>query len=630
MKEIFQKEINAPFSHLLNLPESGFYSIVIKASVKPGWRNKWWRGFKDILSEVIDLRLDDEDLRVEIDGLKFEKPNGKKGLFNSPAAFSGTKTLGKIKTVVFLIELKEGTHTVSFIPERSAYLESLTVEKLPNQERLEFYPETKAEDDNYYSWYTFALVNRSLKSLSVSASANISSDNRDDDDLKVVVDGMVRKNPLSRHKDSLFCGFTLKGREYAFTEELNLGAGIHYIELFADKTPTLNSVKLDLSSYWTPLPATGLQPYRSGPNGEDYNRFDTVIKDVVGDWNKDFLSQASPPPKSLDPNLVKAMIYVESTVGYGYGKSYPAYPDVMQVGNPDDPAIHTLRNDGWIDPGTGSVARENELVDGQIKVLEYKEAKADKAEDSIKWGIRWLYHKAQRIEESKRHWFSWEQAVKNYNGGGDPKYFDKVYRIYREGTTLSGFKLWFLLGFILLSSFAVIHNLHSRQGEFFITRESLLSGKRDFQFSINVLSGLRLIRYPVSKYFSRGGDFLAFYKPSVEIRDLGARPSGVKVIAVTGRNISDRSIVKILEYNGRGFKLRRNIDEFGSEDEGFDGDSVLIGGRIADEEQEIEEWHYLKYINAPDQRWESTYYFDGRSGVYQLKKQTKNNLSYEL
>ena len=165
-----------------------------------------------------------------------------------------------------------------------------------------------------------------------------------------------------------------------------------------------------------------------------------------------------------------------------------------------------------------------------------------------------------------------------------------------------------------------------------MTREKL-SGKGDFQFSINVLSGLRLIRYPVSKYFSRGGDFLAFYEPYVEVRDLGFRPSGINVIAVTGRNISGRSIVKILEYSGRDFKLRRNIDEFGSEeysDDGFDGDSVLISGRIADEEQEIEEWHYINYMGAPDQRWDTTFYFDEGSGVYRLKKQTKNNLSYEL
>ena len=162
MREVFQKEINATLSHPFALPESGFYSITIKASVKPGWRNNWWERFKGILREIVDLRLDDEDLRVEIDGFKFEKPNGKRGLFNSPAAFSGTKTLGKIKTAVFLIELSEGSHTVSFIPQGKAYLESLTVEKIPIRERVEFYPETKAEDENYYSWYTFTLVSQSL------------------------------------------------------------------------------------------------------------------------------------------------------------------------------------------------------------------------------------------------------------------------------------------------------------------------------------------------------------------------------------------------------------------------------------------------------------------------------------
>ncbi len=406
LKEIFRKEISSTFSYPFGLPESGLYTITIKASCKPGWKNSWWLSFRGSLEDILDLHLDDEDLRVEIDDLKFSKPNGKRGLFNSPAAFSGTKTLGKIKTIVFFAKLNRGGHQIKFVPKRTAYLEEIAVEKTDNLERVEFYPEVKAEDDNYYSWYTFVLVEQPLKSFSITAQAGVSPSGRDDDDLKLAVDGKVRKNPLSRHENSFFCGFSLKGKEHSYTEDLNLETRTRYIELFADKTPMLNSVKFTLAPTGFGVPKPNIRIYRSGSNGEDYNRFDAVIKDVVGDWNKDFLSQASPPPKLLDPNLVKAMIYVESTVGYGYGKSYPAYPDVMQVGNPNDPAIHTLRNDGWVDPKTGNVAQESEWVDENVKVLEYKEARADSPQESVKWGVRWLYHKAQYIEGNKRQWFS--------------------------------------------------------------------------------------------------------------------------------------------------------------------------------------------------------------------------------
>lgn len=625
MIEVFKKKITSPYSHIFDLLEGGLYALSIKASCNPGWRNKWWKKFAIFLEDTSDLHLDDEDLRVEIDGVKFGKPNGKHGLFNSPAAFSGTSSLGKIKTVVFLINLKKGAHKIDFIPHRSAYLEGVTVEKFEESQKAGFYQNAIAENENYYSWYTFALVNLPLKSISISASADVSSAATDDDDIKVIIDAKVRKNPLSRHKDSFFCGFTLQGEEHYLTEELDLGAGVHYVELLADKTPTLLSVKFDLSLPQAPISIGSIRPYRLGPNGEDYNRLDTLIEKEVEAWNKQFFSQVYPPPKLLDPDLVKAIIYVESTIGYGYGEYYPAYPDVMQVGNPSDPAIHTLKNDGWVDPKTGVVARENEWVDGYTKVLEYKEADVKSVEDSIKWGIRWLYHKVQYIEEGKRQWFSWEEAVRRYNGGGDPNYFDKVNKIYRNGRTLGGVTLWILLGFIVLSTFALAYNLYSRQGEFFITRESL-GEKGAFQFSVNVLSGLRLIKYPVSRYFSRGGDFMAFYKPKVEVRNLGTRSSGVKVLAVTGRNIADYEIIKILEYNGREFKLRQKIGDFGAEEDGFDGDAVLIGGLVGDVEPGVSEWHHINYTNAPDQLWISSYDFDNDTGTYKFTDTEKNIL----
>lgn len=446
IKEVIKKEIKSFYSYPFELTENGLYNITIRASCKPGWKNKWWLKFKGFLEDIINLHLDDDDLRVEIDSLTFGKPNGKKGLFNSPAAFSGTKTLGKIKTVVFIAELRKGNHRIKFVSQRSAYLEDITIEKSLNPEKVEFYPEVKAEDENYYSWYSFVLVEQTLKSFSINAQAGVSAPGKDDDDLKIVIDGEVRKNPLSSHKDSYFCGFSLKGKEHSYTEDPNFKIGTHYIELFADKTPTLHSVKFTLDPSEFKVSKTDIRIYRPGPKGEDYNRFDEDINDAVAFWNRDFLPQNYPPPKPLDPNLVKAMIYVESEVGYGSSSGHSAYPDVMQVGNANDPAIHTLRNDGWVHPQTGKTARESEWLGGQVKVLEYSEANADSPRESIKWGVRWLYHKAQGIlKDGGRYWNSWEEAVKEYNGGGDLNYQKKVLKIYKEGVDVRGRRLFLLL-----------------------------------------------------------------------------------------------------------------------------------------------------------------------------------------
>ncbi|MBI4999152.1 lytic transglycosylase domain-containing protein [Candidatus Gottesmanbacteria bacterium] len=248
MKKEFKKEVESSFSYSFETDREGLYTISVKASCKPGWRNKWWLWFKGKLEDILDLHLDDEDLRVEIDNIKFRKPKNRQGLFNSPAAFSGTKTLGKTKTVVFLIYLTKGSHTIKFIPDGSPYLESVEIKKLDNPQKFIAYLNTQAENENYYSWYTFALVDLPLKTLFIIAQAGVKEDEKDDDDLKILINGELQKNPQNRHKHSYFCGFTLKGRQETFSKTLNLPKATHYIELFADKTPVLKKVEIDFGT----------------------------------------------------------------------------------------------------------------------------------------------------------------------------------------------------------------------------------------------------------------------------------------------------------------------------------------------------------------------------------------------
>ena len=178
------------------------------------------------------------------------------------------------------------------------------------------------------------------------------------------------------------------------------------------------------------------KPYNLGPNGEDYNLYDVFIAETVYHWNQEFNVQTNSPPVLLDPNLVKAIIYVESKMGHYPVKKghYPSYPDVMQMANPTDPGIHVLRDDRL-------KKTEYEIQEGKIVHLFYPDANGNSPQESIKWGVRWLYHKAQIIKGNQRVWLDWKKAVKRY-GPGTIEYQDKVWNIYTQGVDHNGNKLW--------------------------------------------------------------------------------------------------------------------------------------------------------------------------------------------
>ncbi|MEK7070840.1 MAG: hypothetical protein AAB966_03470, partial [Patescibacteria group bacterium] len=78
--------------------------------------------------------------------------------------------------------------------------------------------------------------------------------------------------------------------------------------------------------------------------------------------------------------------------------------------------------------------------------------------DSINWGVRWLYHKAQgSTTDNKRYWRTWREAVINY---GPPKkeYVTSVWEIYKKGVKkdkkLGTVRLWLILLIMFLPFFS--------------------------------------------------------------------------------------------------------------------------------------------------------------------------------
>lgn len=227
-------------------------------------------------------------------------------------------------------------------------------------------------------------------------------------------------------------------------------------------------------AWWESWKKLRLYTYRGVSGKEDYNRYDSIIQKVVARWNKEFCDDRYPPDEPLDPNLVKAMIYIESRMGYFQSSDYPAYPDVMQIADSRNPAIHTLNNDGWKNE-KGVRARESEWSMGSISTLDYRgKANGASPKESILWGARWLYHRAQGVTlQNTRYWRQWRKAVTLYNGYGNETYAKEVYDVYRHGIDRRSPKN--IIQLFSLTFFLLVFSLATIGASAFVRKEKLAS-----------------------------------------------------------------------------------------------------------------------------------------------------------
>ena len=179
-------------------------------------------------------------------------PLARKQEYDIPPAWSGTQSQGLPKTVVFVLRLAAGEHTLNFVPYRGAEILAEPQVKLVADPRSWLAVANKqAEENDRRPWQMIALINLPLKSISLDATAEWRW--RDSDDLKLIVDGVVKPNPswlAILRKDWLLSGSLLKwlrkSQQQHFAFEENLPVGIHYIELWTDRQPRVHVLKLDL------------------------------------------------------------------------------------------------------------------------------------------------------------------------------------------------------------------------------------------------------------------------------------------------------------------------------------------------------------------------------------------------
>ncbi|MBI4652709.1 hypothetical protein HY750_00425 [Candidatus Kuenenbacteria bacterium] len=424
------KEIKEDFFYSFETKE-GVYLIEIIAKAK-----SWWQNFKNLKSF-----LKDDDIILNLDNSEIFTSNSKNN--DVKAIWNGNELKGLSKTVIIAINLKKGGHTIYLKPNQNPILESINIlelEEIDNNTIVySSIDNNPPEKGDRRPWINYILQNLVIKKLSILASAN--KLNKDDEDIKLIIDGKIEKNEnKNSHQDWYWCGKILKGKEAIFEREVNFKKGKHFIELWSDKNPQLNKIEVTILPDNNEYNKETIKPYEyKGVLGnEDYNRYDEIIIEVVAFWNNEFLKDSNPPSEPLDPNLVKAIIYQESRIGYYKG----ADKNVMQVGNSGDPSLRTLKGE----------LKEYWIHNREVILLKY-DAKIEIAKDSIYWGVRWLYHKAQGITtDNKRYWRSWREAVLKY-GPGKPEYINSIWDIYKKGIKKEKNKtihLWAVILFFML------------------------------------------------------------------------------------------------------------------------------------------------------------------------------------
>lgn len=436
----YNKNISHSFNEKISVNQAGIYAIEITASAKSWWQNTITR--RSFLLK--------DSLTIVFDGLDIISSLKKKKLL-ADDIWNGNILQGHELTLYLLTHLEAKQYTLSCNIHGQPFIKNINVSDLENQsfELKQLAPKKRDRTP----WLTLLIGERlTLTSLSIVARAEKRS--WDDDDLSLRIDGALVWNEDARvHKEWYWCGKSLKGVVKKFSKQFDVTEAPSRINVSADGTPEIEKLSCILQlSQSQNISRRRPRLYKPGQRGENYNIYDDFIAEAVERWNKEFLSKDIPVPEPLDPSLVKAIAYQESRLGYGANSvNYPAYPDIMQVGDVRNPAIHVLQSEKGFE--------EYEWNDtlGKSVIMSFDHSIAiKKPEDSISWGVRWLFHKAQYVQNNRRNWKTWSETVEAYHKKGDAKYRKSVMKIYKQGIDGKGVMLWFFsIGFIILMSAAL-------------------------------------------------------------------------------------------------------------------------------------------------------------------------------
>jgi len=206
------------------------------------------------------------DLRVVIDDVYFRELPPIKNVtrYNHPAAWNGTKMLGKPQTNIFILDLKAGNHRLTFYARGNVHDINFTVNQVSSQDQIELSLNLQADNYERQPFVNVILVNMPLAAVGAKVATKWHFKDGvpgDGDDVCLFIDNELYSDD-SAHRWMWNCAPTvyLANKNEFHSVCPSLDTGIHYLEFYADRSPTINSIRMQLrpvfqGDYWLKVAA---------------------------------------------------------------------------------------------------------------------------------------------------------------------------------------------------------------------------------------------------------------------------------------------------------------------------------------------------------------------------------------
>ncbi|MBI4243171.1 MAG: cell wall hydrolase [Planctomycetes bacterium] len=233
---VFNQERDRAFDHPFSFKEKGTYLVKITAHAKSWWQNtKIGRSF--LQKDSLTLRIDSK----EIISAFFKKRLRASDIWN------GNVLQGHELTAYIVLALDEGNHIFSFDVYGKPYIGEFSVTQISGSDiKVE---NLKCSPRDRIPWLTF-LINEGISLSSLSITAKAPRSGKDDDDLKLLIDGVTEKNTDTKaHRDWYWCGKALRGEAKTFTRSFSDGKTLRRFDLDGDGAPTIQSIIIRIATH---------------------------------------------------------------------------------------------------------------------------------------------------------------------------------------------------------------------------------------------------------------------------------------------------------------------------------------------------------------------------------------------
>jgi len=257
-KEKINKIITRQYSYEFSLDEDALCLIEIIASAK-SWKQNLKSGRAFFKDDDIFLYLDNQELTTS--------KNTKK---DACSAWNGNELKNLDKTILIAAKLKPGNHTINLKPNQSPYIKNIVISKVEEKDKITYTPmdNNPAQKSEGRPWLSYIILDLFITKLSITAKTN--KNRKDDDDLKLIINGETQKNEIKRsHQDWYWCGKILKGKEKSFNQDINSKIKQFNIDLYSDETPRLSKIEIGIKPDETKRIPTVDNPFWTGDFRDD-------------------------------------------------------------------------------------------------------------------------------------------------------------------------------------------------------------------------------------------------------------------------------------------------------------------------------------------------------------------------